>query len=70
MESCETLLKKAIRLKTSERFLLIDGLIRSIDEPQKEIDDIWIEEANKRLIAHREGKSNAISYMDVFGEEE
>ncbi len=69
METCESLLKKAIHLNSQERFLLIDRLIRTIDEPDKDIDTIWAEEAEKRLIAHREGKTAGISFVDVFGEE-
>ena len=69
MESSETLLKKALQLKPQDRFLLVDGLIRSLDEPDGEIDVIWIEEAGKRLIAHREGKTQGVPFKSVFGEE-
>jgi putative addiction module component (TIGR02574 family) len=68
MENCESLLKKALLLKPQDRFLLIDGLIRSLDEPDQEIDAIWAEEAEKRLRAHREGKTQGVSYEEVFGE--
>ena len=68
MDNCETLLKKALLLKPQDRFLLIDGLIRSLDEPNREIDAIWAEEAEKRLRAHREGKTAGIPYEEVFGE--
>jgi hypothetical protein len=57
MENSESLLKKALLLKPPDRFLLIDGLIGSLDEPDKEIDEIWGVEAEKRLKAHREGKT-------------
>lgn len=69
MESGKSLLKKALQLKPQDRFLLIDGLIRSLDEPNKEIDEIWIEEAEKRLKAYREGKTQGIPFRTVFGEE-
>ncbi len=69
MESSETLLKKAMQLKPQDRFLLIDGLIQSLDEPDKKIDEIWIEEAGKRLKAHKEGKTQGVSFKSVFGEE-
>jgi putative addiction module component (TIGR02574 family) len=69
MESSETLLKKALQLKPQDRFLLVDGLIRSLDEPDGEIDEIWTEEAEKRLIAHREGKTQGVPFKSVFGEE-
>jgi len=69
MESSESLLKKALLLKPPDRFLLIDGLIRSLDKPDKEIDEIWGVEAEKRLKAHREGKSKGVPFKSVFGEE-
>ena len=69
MEAGKSLLKKAMQLKPKERFALIDGLIRSLDEPDKEIDEIWAEEAEKRLKAYREGRLKGIPYEDVFGKE-
>lgn len=69
METGKSLLKKALLLKPRDRFLLVDGLVRSLDEPNKEIDAIWAEEAEKRLRAHREGKTKGVPFEDVFGEE-
>jgi putative addiction module component (TIGR02574 family) len=69
MESSKALLKKALHLKPQDRFLLIEGLIRSLDEPNKDIDAIWADEASKRLKAHKEGKTQGIPFKDVFGEE-
>ena len=69
METSESLFKKALGLKPQDRFLLIDGLIRSLDEPNKEIDEIWAEEAAKRLKAHREGKTQGVLFQDVFEED-
>jgi hypothetical protein len=66
MESSESLLKKAFQLKPQDRFLLIDGLL---DEPDKEIDEIWSVEAERRLKAHREGKTQGVPFKSVFGEE-
>ena len=69
MENCKSLLKKAILLKPHERFLLIDGLIRTINEPNKDIDSIWADEAEKRLKAHQQRKTTGISFKDVFEED-
>lgn len=69
METSESLLKKALQLRPQDRFFLIEGLIRSLDEPDKEIDEIWIQEAYNRLKAHREGKTKPIPLSAVFGEE-
>jgi putative addiction module component (TIGR02574 family) len=69
MESSKELLEKAMKLKPQERYSLIEGLIRSLDEPNKEIDAIWAEEAEKRLKAYRSGKLKGIPYKEVFGED-
>ena len=69
METSQSLLKKALKLKPQERFFLIEGLIRSLDEPDEKVDSIWAEEANKRLRAHREGKTQSIPASEIFGEE-
>ena len=69
METSKSLLKKALLLKPQDRFLLIDGLVRTLDEPNREIDAIWAKEAEKRLRAHREGKTQGVPFKDVFGED-
>jgi putative addiction module component (TIGR02574 family) len=69
MESSKELLEKAMKLKPQERYSLIEGLIQSLDEPNKEIDAIWAEEAEKRLKAYRSGKLKGIPYKEVFGED-
>ena len=45
-----------MKLKPEERFSLVEGLIKSLDEPDKKLDEIWAEEAEKRLNAYRAGK--------------
>lgn len=37
METSEMILKKALSLKPHEKFILIEGLINSLDEPDKEM---------------------------------
>ncbi|RLC00320.1 MAG: addiction module protein [Deltaproteobacteria bacterium] len=69
METGRLLLEKALSLKPQDRFMLIEGLIRSLDEPDKAIDQIWAEEAEKRLKAYREGRLKGVPFSDVFGED-
>ncbi|MBI3814205.1 MAG: addiction module protein [Nitrospinae bacterium] len=66
--SKKEILDQALLLKTEERFLIIEGLIQSIDEPDKRLDDIWTEEAEKRLKAYREGKLEGIPMEEIFKE--
>jgi len=59
-------LKEALNLNPEERFLVVEGLLKSLDEPDAKLDAIWAEEAEKRLAAYREGKLTAIPMEDVF----
>jgi putative addiction module component (TIGR02574 family) len=64
--SNKEILEQAMKLKPEERFLIIEGLIKSLDEPDKNIDEIWAIEAEKRLKAYREGKLEGIPMDDIF----
>lgn len=60
------ILNQAIALKPEERFMIVEGLLKSLDEPDRELDEIWAEEAEKRLIAYREGKLEGIPMEEIF----
>jgi putative addiction module component (TIGR02574 family) len=45
---------------------LVEGLIRSLDEPDKKLDEIWAEEAENRLKAYRAGKLEGVPMEEVF----
>ena len=66
--SGKDILDEAMALKAEERFMIIEGLLRSLDEPDLKIDEIWTEEAEKRLKAYREGGLEGISMEEVFGD--
>ena len=68
MEASKELLQKALELNPKDRIILLEGLIESLDEPDKTIDEIWTEEAEKRLKAYRDGKIKGVNYNEVFGE--
>lgn len=67
--SIKELLEEALKLKMEDRFTLVEGLIRSIDEPDKKLDEIWAEEAEKRLKAYREGRLEGIPMDEIFKDE-
>ena len=60
------LLREALRLAPHDRFLLIDGLMKSLDVPDTEVDAVWAEEAEKRLAACRDGRMDVIPMEDVL----
>lgn len=68
MDSREVL-EKALQLKPEDRFLLVEGVLKSLDEPDRELDAIWAEEAEKRLEAYRAGKLDGVALEDVFEED-
>jgi len=59
-------LQQALQLAPQDRFMLVEGLLKSLDEPDLTLDAIWAEEAEKRLAAYREGKLAGIAAEDVF----
>ncbi|OQY05680.1 MAG: addiction module protein [Bacteroidetes bacterium 4572_117] len=60
------ILSQAIELKPEERFIIVEGLLKSLDEPDKKLDKIWVEEAEERLIAYRTGKLEGIPMEEIF----
>ncbi len=62
------LLEKALKLKPEDKLTLVEGLIKSMDEPDKELDAIWAEETEKRLKAFRSGKLRGIPIDKVLDE--
>ena len=62
--------KKALKLKPHERLIIIEGLLQSLDEPDKNIDEIWAKEAEKRLSAYKEGKLKGIPIEEIFSDED
>lgn len=67
MKTPAELLKEALQLKPQDRLRLIEELVRSLDEPDRDIDRIWAEEAEKRLEAYRAGRTKAVAFEDLFG---
>ena len=64
--SINELLEQALTLNVNERTKLIDELFKSIDKPDEEIDQIWADEADKRLEAYRKGEIKVVPMEDIF----
>jgi putative addiction module component (TIGR02574 family) len=67
--SSKEILQQALKLKPRERLSVVEGLLKSLDEPDSTIDDIWAEEAEKRLKAYRTGNLEGIASDNIFREE-
>jgi hypothetical protein len=62
------ILEKAMALKLEDRLLIIEGLIKSLDDPDMMIEDIWGEEAEKRLKVYRKGRLGDSYGTNIQGE--
>ena len=67
--SSKKVLEQALALKPDERFLLVEGILKSLDEPDKLLDALWTEEAEKRLRDYREGNLEGVPMEEVFKNE-
>ena len=62
----DEIIKEALKLKVCDRYLLVEILQKSLSKPDAENERIWVEEAQLRLLAYREGKVNGITMSEVF----
>jgi putative addiction module component (TIGR02574 family) len=60
------ILESALNLKPQDKIGIIEGLLKSLDEPDKTIDEIWAMEAEKRLKAYRNGELKGIEFSEIF----
>lgn len=63
------ILKQALKLKPDERVMVVEALIKSLDEPDRSLDAIWADEAEKRLKAYRAGTLEGMPMEEIFKEE-
>lgn len=63
----DEILEKALKLPPEERFIIVEGLLKSLDVPDADLDRVWAEEAQRRLKAYREGRLSVIPIEEVFG---
>jgi len=61
------ILEKALKLSAEDRFVIVEGLLKSLDVPDPALDRVWADEAERRLAAYRDGKLSAIPIEEVFG---
>ena len=54
-------------MRPADKDAIIEGLLNSLDEPDKTIEEIWAIEAEKRLKVNKEGNLKTLTYKEVFG---
>ena len=66
MATPNEILKDALNLRPAEKAELIDKLLSSLDNPDKEIDALWAKEAEARIKAYDQGKIKALTLGEVL----
>ncbi|MBC8345373.1 MAG: addiction module protein [Candidatus Marinimicrobia bacterium] len=62
----ENIQQEVLELKSIEKIQLVELLLESLDKPDMEIQNEWIEESEKRYDAYKSGKVKAFSYEEVM----
>lgn len=60
------LIDEAVSLPLEERALVVGSLLRSLNQPESEIDKIWAKEAKRRLDELRSSQVKAIPGEEFF----
>ncbi len=58
--------EEVLALKPIEKLKLIDELLLSLDKPNKDFDDVWAEEVEKRVDAYDKGQILKIEAKEIF----
>lgn len=66
-DAAKILIDKALELPASERAVVAEQILLSLDQPNPEIDAIWASEAESRLAAYRNGLAEALPLSEVLG---
>ncbi len=53
-------------LSDIEKLRLVDAILADLDRPDPEVDRVWIEEAQRRWAAYKDGRISTVSYEDVM----
>ena len=58
--------EEVLALKPIEKLKLIDELLLSLDKPNKDFDDVWAKEVEKRVDAYDKGQILKIEAKEIF----
>jgi putative addiction module component (TIGR02574 family) len=62
----EEILQQLLSLPVETRAAIADKLLESIDPPDERNQQLWAEEAERRIAAYERGEMNAIPGEEVF----
>jgi hypothetical protein len=62
----DEIIDEALTLKPQDRYVIIESLVQSLNQPNLDIEKLWIEESTKRVKALKDGSLKTLSYKEVF----
>ena len=65
MESVDQLARKAIGLQPIERIRLVEAILFSLDKPDPDIEQSWIDESEARYEAYKRGELDATDWEEI-----
>ena len=65
-EATKLLIDQALELPASERAVVAEQLLLSLDKPDAELDAVWASEAESRLSAYQNGQEPAIPLSEAL----
>lgn len=60
------ILNEALKMTPAERAEIVDQLLRSLDEPDAEIDALWKEEVENRIDAYETGNIKTVTVQEML----
>lgn len=66
-EASKILIDQALELTAAERAIVAEQILLSLDQPDAEIDAIWVAETEARLDAYEKGQLESVPANDVLG---
>ena len=63
----KALFEQVMQLGPVDRMRLLEALYCSLERPDATVDELWGDEAERRLASHRDGRSTAVPVEQVSG---
>lgn len=64
----QSLIDDVLQLSPPDRLKLLDVIYFSLEKPNEAIDNIWYDEAERRLSAFESGRAKGIPAAEVIGD--
>ena len=68
MHGTKDIMEEAAALPVEDRVFIVDSLLRTLNTPDPDMDEVWAGIARRRLEELRSGRVKAVSGEEVFAE--